>query len=171
MRTTAWDNVCNHVCMSFGMHRHHLDQADKRRHHCWKQRRPGRPSLQHGFPTLVAGLALEWLYLASQRATDLDISEVAKLLGLDEWDAASTLLDAEQRLAADQDYAVAFTEFLDSLDDRREQSRAYDRAMTYEEIGNELGLSWQRVQQIEAKALAKLRKSGLLKELMKGLLA
>ncbi len=105
---------------------------------------------------------LSFLLLASQRRTDMDIGEVGAEVGIDPWEALAAARAAELRLSGRQ-FAKRFNEFLDGFDDLegREQATTVQDgfAMTYEEIGLRLGISWQRVQQIEQGALAKLRKN------------
>jgi DNA-directed RNA polymerase specialized sigma24 family protein len=102
----------------------------------------------------------EFLLLTAQRRTAMDVSEVAEALGLDQWEVLALLRAAEIRLKRSRGFAARFTEFLDKFDGgEREQAVTVQDgyAMTYEEIGLELGCAWQRVQQIEQEALAKLR--------------
>lgn len=115
----------------------------------------------------VGGL-FEYLLLASQRKTNALIDEVAKTWGLDEWAALIALKRAEVKLVDDQEYTRGFKRFLRGFDVYLEETGVATReqaytvqdgyAMTYEEIGEKLGISWQRVQQIEQEALEKLRK-------------
>jgi DNA-directed RNA polymerase specialized sigma24 family protein len=104
---------------------------------------------------------LAFLLLASQRRTEKPIDEIAARLEMDEWELLAALRAAEIRLLRNGAFARRFSEFLEEFDgeERAQAVTVQDGfAMTYEEIGLELGIAWQRAQQIEQEALAKLRK-------------
>lgn len=115
-----------------------------------------------------SGERFAYLLLAAQRKTNAMIDEVAAAWGLDEWEALAALKDSELRLVDDREFTRGFKKFLRGFDlyledlgvGTREQAFtvADGYAMTYEEIGEKLGISWQRVQQIEQEALEKIRK-------------
>lgn len=159
MKYTAWESLCVHYCLTYGVDGKHLFEADKQSAAgCSRRRGPGRPPRK--YPTTLIAATLPFLLLASQRLTELPIDWIAGCLKLDEWDALEALADAEKRLNTDQLFADAFQEFFDSYrGDERAQAHTVKKfvAMTYEEIGAKIGLSWQRVQQIEKEALEKLR--------------
>lgn len=157
MKHTAWESLCSHYCKTFAISGVDLFGADSQSKACYRARR-GRP--RSAYPALMVSATLPFLLLASQRCTDLTIDQVAECLQLDEWDTLEAAATAESRLATDPVFAATFEHFFDSLNGgEREQARTVKEnvAMTYEEIAAELGLCWQRVQQIEKRALSKLR--------------
>lgn len=114
------------------------------------------------------------LYLAVQRRTNSSIAELALYLGRSANDLWSDMWECGKRLADSKRFARSFEKFLEGFDlyledlkfqgqdeavASREQADDYGQCfeMTYEEIGARMGLSWQRVQQLEQSGLAKLR--------------
>lgn len=168
-RVTAWDKLTTHVCNSFGLLADDLTGTDRVSRGAWRAIGPGAPSKQTRFPVLFARAAAPMYLLASQRVTGLTVESVAKLLQVDELDAVVALIAAEHRLASDAEFAAQFEAFLEALDSKREQATNYTHAMTYEEIAAELGVCWQYVQQVEKRALAKLRDNPEAREMMEGL--
>ncbi len=158
MNTTAFESLVAHYCVTYGVNGTELFGADKKSGKGFRRRGPGpRARL---FPSMLLASTLPFLLLASQRVTDLPVDWVAKCLKLDEWDALEKIAETERRLAEDQGFAEKFQEFLNSYE-AQERAQAYTvkRAveMTYEQIAAEMGLCWQRIQQIEKEALEKLR--------------
>lgn len=117
---------------------------------------------------------IEFLYLATQRRTNTTLAEFALYLGRSDVDVADDMIAAGKRLAEQRSFARRFNQFLTGFDfyleelksqgeeeavASREQADDYgdNFEMTYEEIGARMGLSWQRVQQLEQSGLAKLR--------------
>lgn len=169
-RPNSFVHLCEKVCDSYGFSGGELERADRKKSYCYRSRGPGRPRNETRYPGLFVTAFLPLLLVASQRRTALTIDQVAKILDLDEWDALSLAVKAEGRLAADPDFALALESLLSDFDgEQRAQSSTYDHAMTYEEVAAEMGISWQRVQQIEKRAFRKLRDSGLLDELLEGI--
>jgi len=118
--------------------------------------------------------AMAFLYLATQRRTNATLDEFALYLQRPVTDVAADLRAYGQRLAGSSGFARDFQKFLFGFDmyleelkasgeedavASREQADDYGDSfeMTYEEIGARMGLSWQRVQQLEQSALVKLR--------------
>jgi hypothetical protein len=170
-RRTAFSDLCVGYCRVFGLTFDDIFLADARSANCRRRLGPGRPSNHSRYPSLIVSRTLAFLLLASQRRTELTIDTIAKVLGLDEWDTLQMTTEAESRLATDSDFALRFEAFLELMDERRKQACTYTNSMTYEQVGAALDppISWQRVQQIEAKALAKLRAHGDVIALMKEL--
>lgn len=157
MLTKAWESLCSHYCKTFGISGVDLFGADSQSRACYRGRR-GRP--RSAYPALMVSATLPFLLLASQRVTEMSIDQVADFLQLDEWDMLEATAAAESRLAIDSVFAESFEHFLESLKgNEREQARTVKDhvAMTYQEIGAEMGLCWQRIQQIEKRALRKIR--------------
>lgn len=158
MKTAAFEALVQHYCNTYQVNGKELLGADKASRSCFRRSGPGPKARQ--FPSVMVASTLPFLLLASQRLTDLPIDWVAKCLKLSEWDALEKILDTEKRLAEDQDFSDQFQEFLDSYrpPDRAQACTVQKSvAMTYEEIAPVIGVCWQRVQQIEKEALAKLR--------------
>jgi len=103
---------------------------------------------------------ISFVLLAAGRRTQADVEEIAEALDLDPWEVVIATQAAEDKLARRPEFAREFSRFLDGFEgDQREQAVTVqdNYAMTYEEIGEKMGIAWQRVQQIEQEALAKLR--------------
>lgn len=114
------------------------------------------------------------LYLATQRRTNTTTEELALYLDRPDDAVEADMHTYGRRLANSPGFARDFQKFLAGFDlyledlkwhgqeeavASREQADDYgdNFEMTYEEIGARMGLSWQRVQQLEQSALAKLR--------------
>lgn len=170
-RTCSLETLCAEFCELYGISGRDLERSDRRSRNCGRRRGPGRPSNESRYPSLLIRPSLPFFLLVAVRRTTLTIDHIATILGLDEWDALLMVSQSERRLATDPLFVAQFERFMASLSDQRSQSSSFDRAMTHEEIAASFDppLSRQRVVQIEQEALAKLRDSELLEELMEGL--